>query len=305
VDAHCHAEQEAWRPESWWMAVSERGAEIMDAPAQVLREMVVPALWDPDGSAQLAAMDEAGLDVAVMFPFDWSLEERLGRPETGWRQQNEWYADLADRHPDRVRWGFGVDPRQDGALEAFTEAVRDRGAVCLKLHPGGGWRMDDAVAHPFLERAGQLGVPVVMHVGPLPAPLDSSNAAPELLDAVAGGFPDLPIQAAHTGNTEWPAVVRVAERRANVYCDLSGWQVSLQEGPDALTAKVRRVLDAVGPDRVMWGTDAPYLRPIAPDSAWIDAFAGAPEGTFTADEVEAALGGTASRFFGLAREPGR
>jgi predicted TIM-barrel fold metal-dependent hydrolase len=299
VDAHCHATQERWHPENWWRAVAEEAANLLEIPTDGLRESVVPAYFDEDGSGQLGSMETAGIDVAVMFHYDWSLEPSLGRPEAGWREVNDWYADLAARSGGRVRWGFGVDPRHEGALEAFEEAVRDRDAVCLKLHPGGGFALNDPAVYPFLDRAGQLGVPVVLHVGPLPPPLESRFAEPALFDTVAGDFPDLPMQAAHTGNEAWREVIEIAVRRPNVFCDLSGWQLRSAQDADRFRSDVRTVLDAVGRDRVMWGTDAPYFRPAVPDTEWVRAFAEAPEGTFTGEEVGAILGGTAARFFRL------
>ena len=293
VDAHCHAARREWHGEGWWRALADRGAELLNVPTELLLENIIPALFDDDGSMQLATMDQGGIDVAVMFAFDWSLHEQVGGGEVDWRGHNAWYADLASRSPNRIRWGFGVDPRQSGAVEAFTEAV-GRGAVCLKLHPGGGWAMDDPVAHPLLERARYLEVPVVMHVGPLPKPLDSSLATPARLDEVAAAFPDLSIQAAHTGNDDWRAVVEVAERRPNVSCEISGWQADMTE-PDGVRARIREVVDRVGPDRVMWGTDAPYFRPLVPDGDW----AATVEDVLSEGERAAVMGGTATRFFGL------
>lgn len=299
VDAHCHAVQERWHTEAWWQAAARRGAELLGVPAEAIREGIFPAYFDEDGSGQLGAMDAAGLDVAVMFPYDWSLEPHLGRPEVGWREIHAWYADLARRSEGRIRWGFGADPRHDGALEALEEAVRDGGAVCAKVHPAGGLPMDDPAAYAVYEKASELGVPVVIHVGPVPPPLESRFSEPNLLDAVARDFPDLPIQAAHTGNEAWREVAAVAAERGNVHCDLSGWQLRSMQDPDRFRADVRTVLDAVEADRVMWGSDAPYFRGVLADAEWIRAFTDAPRGTFSGGETEAILGGTAARFFCL------
>jgi predicted TIM-barrel fold metal-dependent hydrolase len=137
-------------------------------------------------------------------------------------------------------------------------------------------------------------------VGPVPAPLDSRFSDPALLPKVAGDFPDLPMQAAHSGNEAWREVLEVAVSHSNVYCDLSGWQLRWMRDPGPFYADVRAILKGVGAERVMWGTDAPYFRPVAPDARWVEAFVDAPDGAFTPDEVEAILGGTATAFFGLA-----
>lgn len=300
VDGHAHVVQEAWFGEPWWQGVARLGGAILGVAADAIREGVLPAYFDQDGSAQLGAMEETSLDAAVLFAHDWSLEEHLGPPPAGWREQNEWYRKFAEANPGRIRWGFGADPRHDGALEAFERAVREEGAICLKLHPAAGFPLNDPVVYPFMGKADELGVPVVFHVGPEPGPLYSKWAQPILLDDVAADFPDVRIQAAHTGNLAWRDTLAVASVKPNVYCDLSGWQIRYLRNSKRFYEDVREVLDTVGPGRVMWGTDAPYYRALLPDSDWLRAFTEAPEGAFTSEEVEAIVGGTAAGFYGLA-----
>ncbi|MGH2723793.1 MAG: amidohydrolase family protein [Actinomycetota bacterium] len=299
IDAHAHALQESWVGQGYWQGLARIGEALLGVPAEVIRDGVVPAYFDHDGSSQLGAMEEAGVDVAVMFPFDWTLEERLGPAAVGWREQNDWYAEVAARSEGRVRWAFGVDPRQRGALPAFEEAVRARGAVGLKLHPSAGFPVDDPAVYPFAEKAGELEVPVIVHVGPQIAPLYSRWSQPMLLDTVAADFPEVRFVAAHTGNLAWREALAVASVKPNVWCELSGWQRRFQVNPARFYDDVREVLEAVGHRRVMWGTDAPHYRALVTDPEWVRAFTDAPQGTFSEEEVDAILGGTAAEVFGL------
>ena len=300
VDAHVHVAQESWIAETWWRAVSKAGAEVLPGVTpEMVRETIVPALFDPDGSSQLGAMEAAGVDVAVMYPYDWSQADQLGQATTGWREQNDWYRNFAASQPDRIRWGFGADPRRSDALEAFERAVRDDGAVCLKLHPAAGFAMTDPAVYPFMETARDLGVPVVVHVGPNVAPLYSKWSDPLLLDELAADFPDVKIQAAHTGNAAWRECLAIASVKPNVFCDLSGWQPRFARNPDRFYADVREVVELVGPQRVTWSTDGPYYRPLVSDADYLRAFTQAPEGTFSAEEVEWITGRTAVEFYGL------
>ncbi|MGH2739429.1 MAG: amidohydrolase family protein [Actinomycetota bacterium] len=299
VDGHAHVIHQDWYGEPWWQGVSRLGASILGVPAEAIRENVLPAYFDEDGSAQLGAMDEGGVDLAAVLAQDWTTEEHLGRAPVGWREQNEWHADFAAKDPGRVRWAFGVDPRQEGAVAAFEEGVRDRGAMALKLHPSNGFALNDRVVYPIIERCGELDVPVVAHVGPEVTPLYSKWSEPILLDDLTADFPEVKFQAAHTGNAAWRQALAVASVKPNVYCDLSGWQTRFLRNPQRFYEDVREVVDTVGASRVMWGTDAPYYRALLPDGDWAKAFSEAPEGTFTADEVEAILGGTAIEFYGL------
>lgn len=298
VDAHAHVLQEGWFGEGYWQALARTGEALLGVPAALIREGAIPGYFDPDGSSQLGAMEAAEVDVAVAFPFDWTLAD-LGPVAADWRQQNQWYAGLAARSDGRIRWAFGVDPRHDGALAAFEEAVKDRGAVGLKLHPSAGFAIDDPVVGPLVAKAGDLDVPVIVHVGPQISPLLSSWSHPTLFDSLAAEFPAVRFVAGHTGNQLWRDVVAVASVKHNVWCELSGWQRRFQVNPDRFDDHVREVLEVVGPGRVMWGTDAPHYRALLPDDEWARAFTDAPEGTFTDEELEAIMGETAAELFGL------
>jgi predicted TIM-barrel fold metal-dependent hydrolase len=300
VDAHTHVAQESWVAETWWQALARIGAEVLPGvSAEMAREAIIPALFDADGSSQLGAMDAAGIDVAVMFPYDWSRADRLGDAAGDWKDQNDWYRNFAARQPKKIRWGFGADPRQPGALDAFDRAVRTEGAICLKLHPAAGFSITDPAVYPFMETARDLGVPVVMHVGPNVAPLYSKWSDPMLLDELAADFSDVKIQAAHTGNAAWRQCLAVGSVKSNVFCDLSGWQERFVRNPKRFYSDVREVLETVGPHRVMWSTDGPHYRPLLSDADYLKAFTEAPEGIFSPEEVEWITGRVAREFYEL------
>ncbi len=301
VDGHAHAAQESWIAEPWWQGVAKAAEEVLPGvTAEMVRATIVPALFDPDGSAQLGSMEAAGIDVAVMFNFDWSQADQLGPAATAWQEQNDWYRRFAAEHRDKIRWGFGVDPRRSGGIEAFEKAIAEDGAVCLKLHPAAGFHINDPAVYPFMETARDRDVPVVFHVGPNVSPLYSKWSEPMLLDQVAADFPDVRIQAAHTGNAAWREVLAIASVKPNIHCDLSGWQPRFARNVPRFYADVKEVIEVVGAHRVMWGTDPPYYRPLVSDADYLKAFTEAPEGTFTLQEVEWITGRTAQEFFKLA-----
>jgi len=201
VDGHAHVVQEAWFGEPWWQGVARIGAAVLPGvEPEMVRHGILPAYFDQDGSSQLGAQEAAGVDVAVVLVVDWTSEEHLGQPPVGWREQNAWVRDFARSHPERVRWGFGADRRHEGVLDAFQRAVREEGAIALKLHPSNGFPIDDPAVAEALEVARALDVPVVIHTGPSVGPLYSKWSQPILLDALAAHFPEVRIQAAHTGN---------------------------------------------------------------------------------------------------------
>jgi predicted TIM-barrel fold metal-dependent hydrolase len=142
----------------------------------------------------------------------------------------------------------------------------------------GNWRLDDdKVGRPFLERARALGLPrVCVHKGlAFPAYAGPRQAtSPEDIGPAAKAFPDIAFVVYHSGYEagapEGPyhpggggidrlvRSLRDAGIRpgGNVYAELgSTWRLLMTRPLDAAHA-LGKLLVAVGPDRVVWGTDS-------------------------------------------------
>jgi predicted TIM-barrel fold metal-dependent hydrolase len=117
------------------------------------------------------------------------------------------------------------------------------GSAGLKLHPAyDDYPADTAALDPYLKIAAEAGVPVTVHSSPGPAD-------PDLIARLAERFPAVPFVLYHTflGPPEGrQRAARHAKRLTNVHLETS-WCAS-----DA----VERLLDEVGPDRVLFGSDA-------------------------------------------------
>ncbi len=108
----------------------------------------------------------------------------------------------------------------------------------LKLHPGAAFFPNACL--PFFELAGQAGVPVVVHTGPLASPLFSHTARPAFLDPVAADFPDNGIVMQHAGQRcWWEEALNVAFWKPNVYLELSMWQWTYTFAPPAVRRSPR------------------------------------------------------------------
>ena len=73
---------------------------------------------------------------------------------------------------------------------------------------------------------------------------------------------------------------------------------------DKFCRTLRTMIDRMGIDRLMWGTDNPSFTALMPVKEWVETIRTlperAPEGvTFTEEECEAILGGNAKRLFHL------
>jgi uncharacterized protein (TIGR03086 family) len=123
------------------------------------------------------------------------------------------------------------------------------GAVGLKLHPThDGYPADAPGLDPFLGVADEAGVPVTVHTAPGPSD-------PDLVRRLAERFPRVPFVLYHTflGDPEGRRrAARHAQQLPNLYLETS-W---------CRSAEVRRLIDEVGADRVLFGSDAATDGPV-------------------------------------------
>lgn len=211
-------------------------------------------------STFLAAMDEAGIDKAVVLPIDCTSAHACKI------YSNELIAEIAAEHPRLI--GFGsVDPSTAGAADEVERAIRGLGLRGLKLDPAlQGFDIDDREhAYPVYARAQDLGVPIVMHCGLSWAPAGrSSRAHPLRLEAVVHDFPDLRVVIAHAGFPWVDDALMLALKYPGVYLDTA---IIYSGRPSDSLRKVlgeRIGLDVVRRSlhsKIVFGSNTPRIRP--------------------------------------------
>jgi predicted TIM-barrel fold metal-dependent hydrolase len=119
------------------------GTESAPGEAQVAHRYAKPLARDYDAVSQLDAMDEEGLDVAVLFrtfPLhcDDSLEAEYANDLC--RAWNDWMADFCKADPRRLRPSALITLHDaDMAVEETRRAISELGAIGLCLVPEGQW----------------------------------------------------------------------------------------------------------------------------------------------------------------------
>lgn len=308
IDVHSHLWAEDWLPERFWdafvdIAVRQNEKKGNEVDPERIRESYLPTYWDPTGEHLLERMDEAGIDHQVVFGVDFGLA--LGEPETPIREVNRTIADFGAEHSDRISTLATIDPRRPGAADHIDTALDEWDMDGLKLHPTAGFYHHDEETYRVLEVARRHDVPVLTDSGPIFAPLYSKYSHPTNLDEVLSDFPDLTIIAAHMSFEWWQDLYAVANSKVNagLHVDISGWQERCKERPDEFATAVRRLMDAVGSDRMHFGTDDPAFDPVHPKEEWIEnvrALAQRDEKpSFSTREIEQLLGENTARLFDL------
>ena len=303
IDIHSHLWAEDWLPERWWdglidIVVRENEKQGESIPRSTVRERYLPTYWDPNANHLLERKEAAGIDRQVVFPIDWGIH--LGEPETPIREVNRHVADLAADHDDLIAF-VTIDPRRDDAVEIGQRALDDWGMAGLKLHPTSGFHLHDEETYRLLEVATARDVPVLTDSGPISAPLYSKYSHPIHVDEVLVDFPNLDLIVAHLSLGWWRDLLAIADMKVNtnLHVDISGWQDRATEHPDEFARAVRGFVDAIGADRVHFGTDDPVFDPVYRKEDWIAQVEGLAEREreprFTSGEVETILGSGAAK----------
>jgi L-fuconolactonase len=148
-------------------------------------------------------------------------------------------------------------PRKLAALVA-----REPGIVATRFHAHRGKEQyldsfADAGVRALWRQAADLGLIVELHIGP--------NYAAQAAEAIRA-FPETPVLIDHLaepayGTPEEYADVLALAALPNVIMKLSGLNHFAKESPLYLDARplTARVVAAFGPDRLVWGADAPAI----------------------------------------------
>jgi len=209
----------------------------------------------------LEEMDAAGVSRAVLMCNSLTdLEENV-------RAVNTW--------PERFTAAMTIS--QGAGAVPELEGWRRRGLTAVKFemssglgYTNPGWypdfRLDDPDMAPVYARAGELGIAVTVD----PGPVGGKTYQVAALRAVTAGFPMTRFVICHLGFPDvpmaapghralWREMASLAERE-NVWFDFAALTDFCRAETPAFPTPIRLVrefMDDYGPDRLLWGSDAP------------------------------------------------
>ena len=151
---------------------------------------------------------------------------------------------LADEFPNIVIPYCTVNPLDgEKALEELRRCVEEDKMRGMKLHPlQQRFSMMGETVIPVLKEAGVLGIPVMFHDATLPA------VCPTQVAYVAKRCPETIVILGHSGwQNHWRKAVRAAKLTDNILCCTALSSL----------AGIQSIMEAVGVDRVVFGSDYP------------------------------------------------
>lgn len=251
---------------------------------------VAARMVDADGI--IAAMDKAGIDKAVVTGWCWQSHDVCV-------EQNSWTMQAARKYPDRLLALAAIQPNAGDAAIRELERCAAGGMVGLgELNTDGqGFQLDDENFLALARRAAELNVTMLLHKNELIGHDYPGKGQLTLANIYyfVKAVPNLRLVLAHWGGG-FPFFELMREVRrvsANVYYDSAA-------SPLLYSSKIfRTVIDLVGSDKVLFGSDFPLIlypkRQTEPDFApFLDEICGL--GLSTA-EWEKVMGENAERVY--------
>ncbi|MDH4139741.1 MAG: amidohydrolase family protein [Coriobacteriia bacterium] len=157
-----------------------------------------------------------------------------------------------------------IDPRLPDAPQRLEREIA-AGFKGVKLLPVNRcYLLSDPACRPFFDKASDLGVGFIIHYGVSVDPgVDMRYADPIDLSPVARDYPNISFVIAHFGAGYLDQVLRLAYQCKNVCVDTSGtnnW-MDYSAHQTTLALAFERCLHSIGPERILFGTDAGTTRP--------------------------------------------
>lgn len=203
--------------------------------------------------AMIASMDQAGIAHSIACGFPWTDPGLC-------REHNAYLADAAIRFPDRISW-LGIVAPGSTSVEADARWCFEHGASGLgelNADAQGFDFRDVKTLAPLARAAIEAERPVMLHASePVGHHYPGKGAAtPDKLLAFLAEFPQLSVVAAHWGGglpfyELMPEVAALTQR------------VAYDTGASTYLYRFqifRSVLDIVGSERVIFGSDYPILK---------------------------------------------
>jgi predicted TIM-barrel fold metal-dependent hydrolase len=182
----------------------------------------------------LANEDAAGIEYAVVMPMPTPRPSNAALYETAHAER-------------RAILCCQVNPNDGSpAFDEIRQSATEWGMRVLKIMPAiYQVHLTSSLARDLMQLARELGLVVNIHSG-------SEISHPLAIGALAHRFPDVPVLMDHMGYREWVGdAVEVARDNPNVYL---GTTIAAVE-----PVTVARAVDALGPERVVYGSNWPNL----------------------------------------------
>ena len=201
-----------------------------------------------DGTVQglKKKMEERGIDYGVLLPIATKPSQQ--------RTINDWAA--SENKDCLISYGTVYPGAPDIAEE--LDRIKELGLKGLKLHPDyqNAFLFEEKM-RPIYKRCGELGLPIIIHMGYDPVEPVLRHAMPAHLPEIMDSFPDLKVIAAHFGGMcAWEEVYHYIAGHKRIWLDTAYTAGYLS--PESMSGIIKKH----GAERVLFASDCPWHDPI-------------------------------------------
>ncbi len=218
------------RPHPFSLAFVKHAVITLLRRPRVLRGMTIPNL--------LRDMQQNRIDVSVVLPIEYADGHDRSARLIAACQQTTTLIPFCSVHPNDVKWAEKLD--------TYLRV----GAKGLKLHPNfQRIRMNSREVGEICAAFAPHRLPLIVHSGVTGRERRMRQYADlnEFLP-ILQRFPDMPVILAHTGTAQYESAIRYARQHEQVYLELSGQPAQ----------HIRQAIDALGAQRLLFGSDWPF-----------------------------------------------
>lgn len=181
----------------------------------------------------LRDMDRDGVDMSIILPLIFNYDI-------------DWHLRCAREHSDRLIAYVMFNPWRHKDIKDEVRRWKDGGARGIKLRPPSeGFNINsfDLLGELYQTCVDEELI-LMVHTG------DDVSSTPLQCEEILHYFPDLRISLAHAGfRNVADEAIRVAQRNKGIILDQTA----------ATSQQLRDALEAIEPERIIWGSDSPYM----------------------------------------------
>lgn len=193
---------------------------------------------DVTAASLVATMDRTGVDIAVVTHI-----QTIGGDV---RRGNDEVAEAMRTFPGRILGYVVLWPGDGGRTVAReTEDRLENGFIGVKLHSGNGFSYTHPAYAPAFEICNERHLPILLHTWGRDGLVD--------IRRLAETYPDAALLLGHAGVLDEADYIGMARDFEHVYLD-----PTMSRTPRGLW---ERLVEAVGPGKLVWGTDALFFSP--------------------------------------------
>ena len=214
---------------------------------------------DGTNSGLIESMDRSGVDVSILLPVVTKVVQT--------EDINKIAASAEALSEHRLISFGGIHPDDEKYEEHLKELVRN-GVKGIKLHPVFQQTYFDDIRYMHIvDKASEMGLIIMVHAGSDISMPDAKYSSAEHLIRVANEVRPNKLIYAHMGSwRDWDDAERVISECHDIYIDTSfvlpidGRETFYDTGIPAMpTERFCKIVKAIGADRVLFGTDSPWV----------------------------------------------